>query len=301
MEKFKFRYVNQIVGTFVILVVAALLAGVFLAGRIQEWFVPVHRYHLEFPPEGTLGLEENSQVVILGTVVGSVEEISVDPEGEISGRIGVRGDFYRFIREDSEAIVKKKFVVAGDSFIEITRGTGPQLPVESIIPCRKDTEITEYLEIAIENLQEALIPVVEKVELAVDEYTGLAADLRDPGGEVQQLLANLNRIAAGLAEGEGAAGTILRDPGLAEEIREIVVRLREIADDAARTAATFPPMAETLSGEVEDIPGLVLQSREMLRESQRLIEALQSHWLIRGYVDRGEESSRIPAAAVSGY
>lgn len=280
MTQFKFRYVNQIVGTFVILIVAALLVGVFLAGRAQEWFVTVHRYNLVFPPEGSLGLQENSQVVILGTVVGSVEKIFIDPEGGITGRIAVRGDFYRFIRDDSKATVKKKFVVAGDPFIEITRGQGSLLEPESSLVCEKDTEITEYLEIALENFQEALLPVVEKAEL---------------------LLSNLNVVIGGLAVGEGAVGAVLRDPELAEQLRQIVGRLEEMSADAARTVATFPSMAETAAGEIEDIPGLVLQSRETLRESQQLIEALQNHWLIRGYVERGEESSRIPAAEVGGY
>lgn len=278
MQQFKFRYVNQIVGTFVILVVFALLVGIFLAGQAQQWFVTTHRYHLEFPPEGSLGIQENSQVVILGAVVGSVEKLSVDPEGEMTGRIAVKGDFYRFIREDSKAIVKKKFVVAGDSFIEITRGTGRLLEAEETLVCEKDTEITEYLEIALENFQEALLPVAE---------------------EAQELLGNLNRITAGLADGEGAAGAVLRDPELAAQVKEIVARLEEMSRDLSRSAAALPPMAETMAEEVEDIPGLVVQSREMLRESQRLIEALQNHWLIRGYVDRGEESSRIPASAVT--
>jgi phospholipid/cholesterol/gamma-HCH transport system substrate-binding protein len=278
MQQFKFRYVNQLVGTFVILVVLALLVGIFLAGQAQQWFVTTHRYNLEFPPEGSLGLQENSQVVILGAVVGSVEKISVDPEGSIAGRIAIKGDFYRFIRENSKAIVKKKFVVAGDSFIEITRGTGRLLEAEETLACEKDTEITEYLEIALENFQEALLPVAD---------------------EAQELLGNLNRITEGLAEGEGAAGAVLRDPEMAARVREIVARLEEMSRDVARVVATFPPMAETMAGEVEDIPGLVVQSREMLRESQRLIEALQDHWLIRGYVDQAEQSSRIPSAAVT--
>jgi len=278
MQQFKFRYVNQIVGTFVILVVLALLVGIFLAGQAQQWFVTTTRYNLEFPPEGSLGLQENSQVVILGAVVGSVEEISVDPEGRITGRIAVKGDFYRFIRDDSKAIVKKKFVVAGDSFIEITRGRGRQLEAGETLICEKDTEITEYLEIALENFQEALLPVAE---------------------EAEELLGNLNRITSGLAEGEGSAGAVLRDPEMAGRIKKIVARLEEISRDAAEAAAKLPPMAETVAGEVEDIPGLVVQSREMLRESQELIEALQEHWLIRGYVDQAEESSRIPASEVT--
>ena len=39
----------------------------------------------------------------------------------------IRRDFFRFVRADSSAVVKKKFGVAGDSFFEITRGHGPTI------------------------------------------------------------------------------------------------------------------------------------------------------------------------------
>ncbi|MFH1039205.1 MAG: MlaD family protein [PVC group bacterium] len=305
-QPFKFRYVNEIVGTFVLLVLIILLVGIFLAGQSQQWFESVHRYTLIFPPEGSLGLQESSEVVILGAVVGSLEKLSVDSDGNMTGRIAIKGDFFRFVREDSKVIVKKKFVLAGDSYIDITKGTGAPLPEGSSLTCAKDTEITEFLEIEVEKVMEEVIPVIEQTRLAIEEYTRLAADIRDPGGSLQQLLGNLNRITEGLAAGEGMAGAVLRDPGMTEDLKEIVRKLKEmterlqvIADDAARTVHTFPPMAETIAGEVEDVPGLVLQSRETLRETQRLIEALQRHWLIRGYVDRGEGSSRIPVSSIS--
>jgi hypothetical protein len=44
-----------------------------------------------------------------------------------------RRDFFRFVRADSSAVVKKQFGVAGDSFFEITRGQGRPLP-EKMLP-----------------------------------------------------------------------------------------------------------------------------------------------------------------------
>ena len=71
-KPFKFRYVNEIVGVFVLVVVAALIVGIILAGRAQEWFVPVHHLVLDFPEEGSLGLQKGAEVQILGTPVGVV-------------------------------------------------------------------------------------------------------------------------------------------------------------------------------------------------------------------------------------
>ncbi len=59
---FKFRYVNEIVGTFVLIIVALLVAGILLAGHAQDWFTPIHRYHVDFPAEGSLGLQKGATV-----------------------------------------------------------------------------------------------------------------------------------------------------------------------------------------------------------------------------------------------
>jgi len=305
VQPFKFRYVNEIVGTFVILVLVLLLAGLFLAGQAQQWFVPVHRYTLLFPPEGSFGLQENSEVVILGTVVGSLEKMSVDPDGRMTGVIAIKGDFFRFVRDDSRVIIKKKFLLAGDSYISISKGNGKMLKEDASLTCRKDTEITEFIEIEIENMIESILPVVEQAQEALREYTAVAAEINDPEGELRRLIANLRIISDGLAQGEGMAGGVLRDPDMAEDLKEIVGRLNELteklqrmADDGARAVATLPSMAEDISGEIKDARGMVLQSRQALQETQRLLEALQKHWLISGYVDQEEETIRIPASSV---
>ena len=305
MQPFKFRYVNEIVGTFVILVLVLLLVGIFLAGQAQQWFEAVHRYTLVFPPEGSMGLQENSEVVILGAVVGSLEKLSVDQEGNMTGRIAIRGDFYRFVRDDSKVIIKKKFLLAGDSYIDISKGKGEMLPEEAELTCKKDTEITEFLEIEIENMIESILPVVDQAQAALKEYTEVAAGINDPEGELRQLLANLRIISDGLARGEGMAGGVLRDPAMAENLIEIIdslkeltVQLRAMAEDGAKAVSTLPSMAEDISGELKDARGMVLQSREALRETQSLLEALQKHWLISGYVDQGEETTRIPASSI---
>jgi len=306
VQPFKFRYVNEIVGTFVILVLVLLLVGIFLAGQAQQWFEPIHRYTLLFPPEGSLGLQENSEVTILGAVVGSLEKLSVDEEGNMTGRIAIKGDFYRFVRDDSLVIVKKKFLLAGDSYIDISKGKGKLLPEDAELKCKKDTEITEFLEIEIENMMESVLPVVDQAQAALKEYTEVAEGINDPEGEIYQLLANLRTISDGLARGEGMAGGVLRDPAMAENLieildslKELTIQLQMMADDGARAVSTLPSMAEDISGELKDARGMVLQSREALRDTQRLLEALQKHWLISGYVDQGEETTRIPPSTVT--
>ena len=226
-KPFKFRYVNEITGAFVLLVVAALVAGIFVAGRAQKWFEPIHELEVVFPEEGSFDLQRGAEVRILGALVGSLEEISVAEEGEMSGVIRIRGNFIRFVRTDCRAVAKKKFGLAGDAYLEITKGSGPPLPEDAVMKVEKDTEITEMIQEVIERVEEVALPAIKQVQKALEEYTNLAVDLRDKEGNLQQLLAHLSRLAEGLEKGEGTAGQLLRDPSLAEELRAIAAKVDE--------------------------------------------------------------------------
>jgi len=194
-KPFKFRYVNEIVGGFVLLVVLLLLAGVLVAGHAQHWFEAKYVINLNFPAEGSMDLQKGAEVMLLGAKVGSVQDIVVNDDGHISGVMRIRGPFMRFVRADSIALVKKKMVVTGDAYIELTRGTGAELPrTGGEIECVKDTEILEMLQEALETIRKEAVNTLTLVNGAIAEYTDLAAGMNDPDGSLQQLLANSNGL-----------------------------------------------------------------------------------------------------------
>ena len=292
-KPFKFRYVNEIVGTFVLLIVALLVAGIIFAGHAQDWFTPVKRYNVDFPVEGSLGIQKGAPVEILGTTVGKVERIEVEEDGRIYGVISVKGAFIRFVRDDSKAIVKKRFAVAGEAYIEITEGEGGPLSPDFNLMVEKDTELTEMLEQMLEQIRSTTVPAIEKLQGTVVEYGKLAADLRNPEGPLLKLLSNVEQITEGLKNGEGSAGKVLRDPQMANDLKGILDKINDALTDLKKTTAQLPPMAEKIGGEVNDLPGLVSQTQETIRESERLIEGIQQHWLIRKYVPQPEPSSLV--------
>ena len=306
-KPFKFRYVNEIAGVFVLVIFLALVAGVFVAARAQRWFEPVYALTLNFPEEGSLGLQVGNAVQILGTRVGSVNQILVNDDGSMSGEISVRGDFIRFVRHDSQALVKKMFGIAGDAFVEVTRGKGEPVPTEgAVLACTKDVEIVETLELVVDELRSAVLPTIEQARLAAEAYTGLAKDLRDPQGSLQQLLTNLNYIAEDVHAGDGLVSQLLSDPAMADDTREILAgvdrtmkELQVILEDVREATAKLPAMADTLGQEVDDLPGMALQTQEALRETTVLVEAIQRHWLIRKHVDHAPATTRISPVAVS--
>ena len=129
MEKrFKFRHVNELTGAFVLAVVALVIVGVLFSGRSQRWFSRQFAFDVLLPEKGAFGLSRGNEVFVMGVSAGSVYDVQVGEDGRMKARVKIRGDFERFVRVDSQATIKKVFGVAGDSFIEITRGVGEPLP-----------------------------------------------------------------------------------------------------------------------------------------------------------------------------
>jgi phospholipid/cholesterol/gamma-HCH transport system substrate-binding protein len=298
-KPFKFRYVNEIVGGFVLLIATVLVAGVILAGLAQSWFEPKYQLRVKFPPEGSAGVKKGAEVVILGTPVGTVEEVLVEDDGSMEGILVIHGRFSRFIRMDSEAVLKKKFGVAGDAFVEITKGNGA--PVENGVlpsPAKKDTELIETMQTLLDQVRSATLPLLEQIRKAAEEYTGLAADLRKPEGHVQQILLRLDELTTGLEKGQGTAGKLLKDPSTMDNVNKAIAAVNETiasVNDRLRQVEGILADVKNTSGK---LPETLLQTEDTLREAEVLIEGIQKHWLIRKYIEQTAPTERIPLEAV---
>jgi len=304
-KPFTFRYVNEIVGTFVLLTALALVVAVVLAGHAQEWFTPVRKIHIDFPVEGSLGIQKGAPVQILGYNVGKVERVSVEDDARMTGLISVKGDFVKFVRIDSQAVVKRTLGIAGDAYIEITEGQGDPLPEDFNLECVRDSELLELAKEMLEEVKKAVVPALEQLQKAVTEYTALAADLRNTNGPLIGLLIQLEDIATDLQSGKGTAGHILKDPALAREMETLLqqvqsslAEVQSVLADVKKTTAQLPAMAETVGGEVRKTPELMDQTHETLREAERLIEGIQRHWLLRKNIPVEGAPDSIPPAEV---
>ena len=75
-KPFRFRHVNEITGAFVLGVIALLVLAVVGTGFSQRWFTRTTEFTLLLPT-GAQGLRPGAEVQMLGTVVGSVQDIRV--------------------------------------------------------------------------------------------------------------------------------------------------------------------------------------------------------------------------------
>lgn len=298
-ERFKFRHVNEITGTFVILIALLLIAGVVWTAHSQRWFRSNVALRIILPETGAAGIQQGSEVYFLGTRVGSVSDVLVDTAGHMEAEASIRSDFFRFVRADSSAVVKKKFGVAGDSFFEITRGVGKPLPEKNAsIVCRE--QFQSVLETAVEQVRSEAMAVLKKVSGGLDTWSKLGADLGGTREHLDQLAIRLDNIAVGAESGKGTIGKLLTDTALIDDAEKFMTRANETMMDlrgvvtnldiavknVQNATVRLPEITGTVADETKDLPGLVRQTQTSMRELERLIEGMQRHWLIRKYVNK---------------
>lgn len=297
-EQFKFRRVNEITGLFVIAVFLALIAVIVWTAQSQRWFKGSVMLRIVLPEAGAAGIRQGSEVYFLGTLVGSVSDVLVDPTGRMEAHARVRRDFFRFVRSDSSAVVKKKFGVAGDAFFEITRGVGKSLPEQNAaIVCNE--QFQSGFESAIEDIRSQAVLVLQKANSGIEIWTRLGSELEQTRQKVDRLAARLDAMAAGVESGKGTAGKILSDPALADEAllvfrnagesvtqaKAVLTNLDAAVKNLQDGAARLPEIGDAIADEATALPGLVGQTQKSMRELERVIIAMQRHWILRRYVE----------------
>jgi phospholipid/cholesterol/gamma-HCH transport system substrate-binding protein len=302
-NRFKFRHVNELVGVFVLGVVALIIIGVIFSSHSQRWFARKFAFDVLLPQAGTSGLRRGDEVFILGVSAGLVDDVIVKEDGRVKAHVKMRRDFERFVRTDSSAAIKKAFAVAGDSFMEISAGSAQPLPQKNpTIICIPSEDSLGRIEKIVADLHAELIPVVKKTAVGLEQWTTLGGELQRTTKQLSGLLGRWDRLSEGLEQGKGTVGRLLTDNTLAEESQQLLARANEAMSqfqlmatnlNAAVTniqsgAARLPEIADAIANEAKDLPGLVQQTQVSMAELERLIEALQRHWLIRRYVKKSD-------------
>jgi phospholipid/cholesterol/gamma-HCH transport system substrate-binding protein len=321
----KFRYTNETVGLFVLITLLIFVAGLIYSGQVRKWFNPGETLKVVLPDEGLFGLAQGSAVEILGTKAGEIKDIVINPDQKIHAIARIDSEMAVFVRSDSKATIRKTFGIAGDAYLEITRGSGELLDWEyAVITVKSDRKTSDTLAELIEELRAKVLPVVDDAHKAILMLTAVAEELQDPDKGVQQLLTNLNSISDRIDRGEGAIGRLLTEDKLVRDLEALVARMGLIFDDLketiqnvsefskefdvetgdipeitrnlkrtlasmemvmkdlSQTTPQLPQIVKNVGDTTDAVPVLVLQVQQVMVELERLIQQLQSHWLLGG-------------------
>lgn len=278
----KFRYTNEAVGLFMLMTLLIFIAGLIYSGRVREWFNPGEMLRVVLPDEGLFGLTQGSTVEILGTKAGEVQDIVIDPSQKMHADVRIDSEMAVFVRSDSKATIRKTFGIAGDAYLEITRGFGEPLDWEyAVITAVSDRKPTDTVGELIDEMRAKVLPVIDDAQKAIQAFLAVAEELQDPEKGVQQLLANLNSISDRIDRGEGALGRMLTEDKLVRDLEALIAqintetkRVGPILDDLKNSMQNVAQFSAQINAQSKDIPVITQSLKEVLTSVQMVMKNL---------------------------
>ena len=277
-----YRYGNQLVGVFVLLTVLIFVVAFMFSGRVRQWLDPGAHLKVIMPSDGLYGLAEGAVVEILGTRAGQVRRIVIDPKQQMYADVQIQSNMKPFVRVDSTVIIRKRFGVAGDSFLHITRGVGAPLVWEyAVINASAERAPTESVGEILAELRSKLFPMIDDTQTAIRTMLAVVEEMKDPQGNLQQLMSNANTITGKISRGEGLLGRLLFEKEMVDDIENLVaelnknmMRLGPIFDDLEITAENVSQISSRFSAQAEDLPEITRNLKDVLVSAQIVMEDL---------------------------
>jgi len=282
LQPTKFRYTNEAVGLFVLMTLLIFIAGLIYSGRVSEWFNPGETLRVLLPDDGLSGLTRGSTVEILGTKAGEVQEIVINPSEKIYAEVRIDREMALFVRSDSKATIRRIFGIAGDAYLEITRGFGKPLDWEfAVISAVSDRKPTDTVGELIDEIREKVFPVIDSAQKAIQAFLTVANELQDPDKGVQQLLANANSIADRIDRGEGTIGRLLTEDKLVRDMESLIAgldaetrRIGPILDDLKTAMQNIADLSARFNAYSGDIPEIARSLQEALASAEVVLKDL---------------------------
>ena len=281
---------DEIVGAVVLACIGVFIAVLINAGFLKDWFQPSFTLRILLPDEGVAGLAPGAEVQVLGTRAGEVRRIVIDPSQRMHAVARVEDQMRPFIRRDSVVSIRRQFGVAGAAYIDISRGSGPELDWSyAVIAASSDRAPTDTLGQMIDELRAKIMPLIDDVNKAVQAFTAVAHRAVDPAGPLEQTLTSAATIvrkiegpleqtltsAANVARkvdsGEGVAGRLISSDKMANEVEAALVSVRELATQLERTSKD-PRIAQILVKTDSILTSLQQTTRNLANTTPRIAE-----------------------------
>lgn len=286
----RIRYADEWVGILVMATFGLFVFAIVEAGVLRDWLTPSGKLHFNLPESGIAGLAVGNDIELMGIRIGSIRSVKINPHGNMYAIADIDPQFEPYIRKDSHAIIRRRFVVAGASYIELERSKGPSM----------DWEFAE-LEATVEPNPADMI-----TKTIADIRAGMMPSLRN----ADRIMADLATVTNAIRAGKGSVGGIIMDDKLLnhaddvlKSLQDSIERLKPIEAQVSgvlkQTEGTMsnlrsssndvkkatPQLKETMAHMDEataQLPALLTQAQATANSLKKLTDQLRSLWILGG-------------------
>ena len=319
----RLRHADEWIGLLVVVTVVLFLGIILQAGVLRDWFRPVYTLRIVLPEAGVAGLSVGADVEVLGIRTGAVRRIVINPGQQIYAEAEIEQQAQGFIRRDSQAVIRRRFGVAGAAYVDIARGTGEPLDWNfAVIDAVTERAPTESVGALIDQVREKIFPILDDTGRAAHSLAEVAERINKGEGNVGRLLADdamMRNVEAAVAEVrsdmenvgritqklEAAANDVAaltqtangRDgvPALLKRSDDILASLQRTVGELDHAIQRTPQIARNLEKGTDDLPSLMTQLQQTAHELELLMTQLRGSWLLGGTPPAAERTPLPPS------
>jgi phospholipid/cholesterol/gamma-HCH transport system substrate-binding protein len=279
-----YRRERVFLGAGVLAALILFLFSLIQAEALREWLDPGKTLKLVLPDEGLFGLAEGASVEVLGTPAGKILRIVIDPDQKIHAEARLSGALLPFVRRDSRAIIRKTFGVAGESYVEITRGSGEPMDWEyAVLTAHADRAPTESVGEMLEDVRSRVMPILAQTERTMTALAELTERFADPDGDLQRMLGDISALTGRIERGEGTLGRLLSEDSAARELEQLlstankaVARLEPILVELQATAAQVTLLSKSVNAQSRHLPEISASVKSLLSSLDAVMADLRA-------------------------
>ncbi|WP_119302100.1 MlaD family protein [Dongia deserti] len=272
----RIRHTDEWIGLVVIGAIAVLVAAILQAGVLRDWFKPSEQLRLVLPESGVAGLAPGGDVEVLGTKAGIVRRVVLEPNQQMYAILEIDEQATPFIRRDSTAVIRRRFGLAGAAFVDISRGSGPEMDWSyAVIEATTERAPTDNISALINELREKIFPILDNAGRATNALAEIVERINRGEGNVGRVLVD----DALMVEAE----KIIKDANLSvARLNQILVQVDSIAKQVDQAAERSPNITKSVEQSVKGLPAVLAQLQITLQEIDKLSASLRSSWLVGG-------------------
>lgn len=317
-EPFKFRYVREIVGVFVLGSLAVALLGLLVLGTGRRWFEQKADLGAVFQAEKAAVIHKGVPVRLAGERIGEVTGIRLEGIERSHVTMRVRANAMEALRTDSKAILRVPIAgLVGELAIELTPGTETApFPADQELPGIAQGDLLGEIEHVAAVLSVEVPEITKQVRMLLEHANALAgqaaagragthasallantsrlvaqAEREQVAARASAILAQLDRLLKSVNAGEGTAGRFVKDPALHDRTAALLQDLHEswadiakILEGTGKLAGDAGVLTAQVKKRADSIPAMMDQTERLLLRTNQTLEGMQRHWLLRGTV-----------------
>jgi len=302
----RLRYADEWVGFLVLVALLLLGAAVVEAGVLRNWLTPPEHLRIILPESGVAGLAVGDDVETLGIRAGSIRRIRLNEDGGMYAVADIDPDLKTFIRRDSTAVIRRRFVVAGASYIEISRGKGQAMDWDyAALDATVEPNPADMITRTVSDIRSQTLPILANANHMMAQLDTTVTDIHKGKGSVGQLLEDDTLIRQAEAMIATLDKTVAQLQPIEKQLGGVMTKadgtmgnLRAASADVRKATPRVPAMTDDLARTAAELPALITEAQAMSDSLRKLTEQLRGLWVLGGGGNAGAPPVRLPPERV---